>query len=427
MKIAHLLKLFVAVVLAASFSIGDADAQSRRDRDRDKQEERVDFPNATRQSPPAANSPRLAKDIQKMFDAYNGGEDMEGAIALAEKIIANERAKPYDRAISMMIAGNAALGLDDYPRAIPYLEKALAEDALPNNNHFNTMQTLASVYAQEDMVDEAIAMIARLQTETRSEDPKISALKGAVHYNAGQYAEAITALTKAIEQTTEGEPESNLVQMLMAAYSETGRDAEAVALAEQLQRKSPDDKRAILNLAAMYAQADQGEKAAALLDDARARGLLTDKRDYENLFATYLNLDGREADAAKVIQEGLDKGILPADARTYTFLGQSLYFSDQIDAAIAAYAKGAPLDPTGELDLVLSQVLTNEDRNAEAIAAARKAIEKGVAKRGEAWMVIARSEYYSDNLAAAQNAYREAAKDPATAEAARKALAQISR
>ena len=148
MKLSHLLKLSALVLLAASLSIGDADAQSRRSQ---KQEEKVDYPNATRESPKATNTPRLAKDIQKMFDTYNDGEDMEAAIALADKVIASDRAKPYDRAVSYMIAGNAALGIDDYARAIPYLEKAIAEDALPHNNHFATMHTLASVYAQEDM------------------------------------------------------------------------------------------------------------------------------------------------------------------------------------------------------------------------------------------------------------------------------------
>lgn len=422
MKIAHVLKLFALFVFAASLSIADVDAKSRRG---EPEEEKIDYPNATRVSPPAENSPRLARDLQKMFDLYNGGEDLEGAITLAEKILANERAKPYDRAVSLMIAGNAALGIDDYGRAIPYLERAIEADALPNNNHFATIHTLASVYAQEDMAEKAIPLIERLVAETRSEDPQVYSLKGAVHYNEGQYAEAVEALKKAIELSPE--PESNWIQMLMASYSELGRDAEALALAESLQKKNPDDKRTILNLASLYAQGDQPAKAAALLEDARARGLLTDKRDYENLYAIYLNLDGKEAEAAKVIEEGLAKGILTADARTYTFLGQSLYFSDQIDAAISAYQKGAPLDATGETYLVLSQVLTNEDRNAEAIAAAKQAIAKGVDKPGEAWMVIARSEYYSDNIAAAQAAYREAAKDPATADQARKALAQISR
>lgn len=423
MKIAQSLKLFAVVVLAASFSIGDANA-ARREK---KEEPTIDYPGATRESPKADNSPRLAKDIQKMFDLYNEGEDMEGAIAIAEKLLANERAKPYDRGVALMIAGNAALGMDDYPRAIPYLERALEENALPNNNHFATMHTLASVYAQEDRVDEAVAMIDRMIAETNSTDPEVYSLKGGMHYNAGQYEQAIEAIKKAIEFKTDGEPENNWIQMLMASYNELGRDAEAVALAEQLQRKAPDDKRSLLNLASLYAQTDQTDKAAALLDSARQKGMLTEQRDYETLYAIYLNMDGKEAEAARVIQEGLDKGILPADLKTYTFLAQSHYFSDKIDDAIVAYGKAAELDTSGETSLALSQILTNEDRNAEAIRAARAALAKGLKKPGEAWMVIARSEYYSDNFAAAQAAYREAAKDPAVRDQAQKALAQISR
>ena len=69
--------------------------------------------------------------------------------------------------VALMIAGNAALGIDDYARAIPYLERALEENALPNNNHYATMHTLASVYAQEDMADKSIAMIDRLIAEKK--------------------------------------------------------------------------------------------------------------------------------------------------------------------------------------------------------------------------------------------------------------------
>lgn len=424
MKFANALKLNVlaAALIAATLSVGDAHAQ--RGKDKEKAEEA--YPDASRESPETKTTPRLAKDIQKMFDLYNEGEDMEGAIAIAEKLLASERAKPYDRGIALMIAGNAALGIDDYPRAIPYLERALQENSLPNNNHFATMHTLASVYAQEDMTDKSIAMIDRLIAETNSKDPEVYALKAGVHYNAGQFEQTIAAVTKAIE-FNDGNAENNWQQMLMASYNELGRDGDAVALAEQLQAKSPDDKRTLLNLASLYAQTGNNDKAAALLDTARQKGMLTEQRDYENLYAIYLNMDGKEAEAAKVIQEGLDKGILPADARTYTFLAQSLYFSDQINPAVDAYKKAAPLDSTGETSLALSQILTNEDRNEEAKAAARQALDKGLKKPGEAWMVIARSEYYMDNFAAARQAYAEAAKDPATRDQAQKALAQISR
>ena len=90
MKFANALKLNVlaAALIAATLSVGDAHAQ--RGKDKDKVEEA--YPDATRESPEAKNTPRLAKDIQKMFDLYNEGEDMEGAIAIAEKLLANDRA-----------------------------------------------------------------------------------------------------------------------------------------------------------------------------------------------------------------------------------------------------------------------------------------------------------------------------------------------
>ena len=86
-----------------------------------------------------------------------------------------------------------------------------------------------------------------------------------------------------------------------------------------------------------------------------------------------------------------------------------------------------PLATDGEPALFLAQILGQEDRNAEAKAAAQQALAKGLKSPGNAWMAIARAEYYSDNIAGAQAAYREASKDPSTKAEAQKALAQISR
>ena len=136
----------------------------------------------------------------------------------------------------------------------------------------------------------------------------------------------------------------------------------------------------------------------------------------------------REAEAAAVIEDGLAKKILPEDGKTYSALAQAHYFSDNIPGAIAAAQKGAPLATDGELSLFLAQILSQEDdRNAEAKAAGQQALAKGLKKPGEAWMVIARAEYYSDNLQGARNAYREAAKDPATRQQAETELAKLNR
>ena len=108
-----------------------------------------------------------------------------------------------------------------------------------------------------------------------------------------------------------------------------------------------------------------------------AAGQLTEDRDYRQLFTVYLNLDGKEREAATVIDEGLAKNILKGDHNTYLALAQSYYFSEQMPQAIDAYKKAAPLDDDGETYLNLARALWAADRVKEAKEAAQQAIGKG--------------------------------------------------
>ncbi|HLS83936.1 MAG TPA: tetratricopeptide repeat protein [Arenimonas sp.] len=421
MKALQHLKLVAAAFLVAALAVTDADA-ARREK---KQETTVEFPDATREDPKPESSPRLSRNLQRLTDAYNEG-NMEEALKLARELYGNERAKPYDVAVAHMFAGFAAYETDQVDVAIQEMVQAIDANALPNNNHYNTMQTLASIYAQEEQYDKAVQYLDRLIAETKTDKAEVYGLLGQIQYNAGNYPEAVAAVKRALELEKE-KPDDSWQQILMASYHEMGDEDAALTLAEEQYRKDPTDKRAMLNLVTLYSQMDQSQKAIALMEEARAKNMLTEQRDYEILYAAYLNSEGGEAKAAAVIQEGLDKGLLPADAKTYTYLGQAYYFSDQIEPAIGAFRQAAAAAKDGEPGLYLSQILSNEDRQGEAKAAAQAALAKGLKKPGEAWMVIGRSEFYMDNLPAAREAYRKAMADPATRSQAQKALAQISR
>ncbi|MBW8367273.1 MAG: tetratricopeptide repeat protein [Arenimonas sp.] len=424
MKATHSLKLASLVLLA--FCVATPDALAQRNRSGDKKEEReVRYPDATRDDPDGSFSQRLAKPISRMQKAYEADGEEEQVIAAAEEIFVNEKAQPYDRAMAALLAGTAAIGLDDDARAATYLTRAIDENALSNDNHYTAMLSLASVYINSDDFAKADPLIARVIAETKTTDPQVYALQGASFYNNDKFAEAIPALKRAIELKPDA-PDDQWLQMLLACYAETDDNAAAIALGEQMQRKSPDDKRALMMLAGIYSNADQIDKAAALLDTARQKGMLSEASDYQRLVSMYFGMD-REKDAAAILEEGMAKGIMPADGKNYATLAQAHYFSDNIPAAIAAAQKAAPLATDGEPGLFLAQILGQEDRNAEAKAAAQQALAKGLKNPGNAWMAIARAEYYSDNIAGAQAAYREAAKDPSTKTEAQKALAQISR
>jgi tetratricopeptide (TPR) repeat protein len=428
MKVLHPLTVAIALLLGTSAIATDANAQRSRDRDRGRGEQSQpaeQYPNATRESPKPESSPRTVREMKRLQEAYDAGDKDQEVITAAEAILAHQRSTAYEKAVAQLMAGSAAMNLEDYERAITYLRNAIASNALPNSNHFNAMLILGNVYYSEDRYPEAIEVLTKLIAESGSTEASPYVLLGASYYSAEQYEQAIEPLRKAIELDPNGRG-AQAMQLLMASYDATDRSGEAIALAESAVQQNPDDKRALMNLVTLYSSNDQDDKALALLDQARSKGMISTADDYRRLYGTYFNMQ-REAEAAAVIQEGLDKNVLPKDGATYTYLAQAHYFSDNPAGAIAAAQAGLPHAQDGQLALFLAQVLSQEDRNAESIAAARDALAKGLQKPGEAWMVIARGEFYNDNIPGARAAYQEAVKDPTTRSQAETELAKLRR
>ena len=382
-----LLSLAVVSLLGAAAINTTAEARERpADRKSKSEKEENRFPNATREEPKAKGSPKLQKKLQGMIEAYNK-DDFPAARVRADEVLSNEGASAYDKALAAQIASQATYNTDDTPGSIAYLKQAIELNALDNNSHYQLMYMLAGLELQEDHYAEGLAMLDRYFAETKSQKPEDLVLKGQALYQAERYAEAIPVLKQAIEASPE--PKDNWLQLLMASYAEAGQPGEATKLAESIAAKSPTDKKAQFNLANIYLQADQYDKAAMVMEKLRAAGQLTEEKDYRLLYSTYANLDGKEKEVILVVNEGLQKGILKPDQQTYLALAQSYYYSDQIAPAIAAWQKAAPLSKDGETYLNLAKVLWQEDRIPEAKQAAKAALEKGVKKPEDAKKIIA--------------------------------------
>ncbi len=380
------LSLAVAGVLGVGV-VEDADAQSRRDRsDRSSKGKEVLYPAATRQEPSVKGAPKLAARMKKMIDAYNK-EDYATARAEADEILVSDIATAHDRGVAAQIGSQAAYNSDDEAATRGYLEKAVAEDVLDNNSHYQLMLMLAQLQLQEDEYEQGLATLERYLTETQSQKPLDYVIKGQALYQMERYNEAIPVLKHAIELSPE--PESSWQQLLMASYVEAEKPDEAIALAEQIAAKDPGDKRVQQNLATVYMQADRFDKATEVMERLRAAGQLTEDRDYRQLYGAYLNQDGKEKEAAAAINEGLEKGILKPDYQAYLALAQSYYFSEQIGPAIEAYKKAGPLSQDGETFLNLARIYWQEDRIPEAKQAAKAALDKGLKKPEDARKILA--------------------------------------
>jgi tetratricopeptide (TPR) repeat protein len=361
-----LLSLTIVGVLGAAAASGAVERPSDRaersqKKGSDKQE--IMYPDATREEPKAKGAAKVQAKLQKLVDLYRK-DDFAATRTQADELLANPAASDYDKAVAAQLGSQAAYNLDDTPATIAYLKQALQLNALDNNNHYQLMYMLAQVQLQEDQYTEGLATLDRYLTETKSKKPEDLALKGQGLYQAERYAEAIPVLKQAIE--TSPEPKDNWQQLLMASYAETGKSGDAIQMAEKIAAKTPTDKKAQMNLAAVYLQADKFQQAAAVLEKLRTGGLMTDEKDYRQLYTTYANMEGKEKDVIAVINDGMQKGILKPDQQTYLALAQSYYYSDQIPPAIEAWQKAAPLSKDGETYLNLAKVLWQEDRIPEA-------------------------------------------------------------
>jgi tetratricopeptide (TPR) repeat protein len=380
--------LSLAIVsLLGTAAVSNADAQTRERTERSSKGKQENmYPNATREEPKAKGAAKLQSKLQKLVDVYNK-DDFANTRTQADEILANPAATDYDKAVAAQLASQAAYNLDDTPATIAYLKQALQLNALDNNSHYQLMYMLAGIQLQEEQYADGMAMLDRYFAETKSQKPEDLVLKGQALYQQEKYAEAIPVLKQAIEASPE--PKDSWQQLLMASYAEAGQPAEATQLAEKIAAKTPGDKKAQLNLASVYLQADKFDQAAAILEKLRASGQMTDEKEYRQLYTTYANMDGKEKEVIAVINDGMQKGVLKPDQQTYLALAQSYYYSDQIGPAIDAWQKAAPMSKDGEAYLNLAKVLYQEDRIPEAKQAAKSALEKGIKKPEEAKKIIA--------------------------------------
>lgn len=371
----------VLLMLGTTTALAQRSTEERRARQAEQKQQRggkaavveAKYPQATRKEPDAKPSQRGGPKLQKLFKAYEE-ENLAEAQPIADEILGDEKSNAYEKSIAARLIGALQIGNDD-AAARASLQQALDFEGLKNNEHFETMLIISQLQLQEDQYQEGLATLDQLQRETGSQLPEHQALRGNALYRLERYPEAIEALKSAVASE---QPRPEWTQLLMAAYAEADQPQEAAKLAEELAAKSPGDKQSQMNLAVVYMQSGQDQKAAEILQKLRASGQLTEERDYRNLMALLLNSENQERQAIEVINEGLEKGILKPDHQTYVALAQAYYFSEQPVQSIEAYRKAAPLASNGETYLNLARVLHSEGRLPEAKQAAQQALDKGV-------------------------------------------------
>ncbi len=430
-------------VLAAESSAGaqpettaasaDTAAYDRSEREKPGKSDKADkvevqYPNTKRVAPKLdLTDEKDSKNLNLGLDAASAG-DRAKAEQYLQPLIDQSKSK-YAQALAMQAMANLKFNNDDHKGAIALLQQSLANGVMPNDTYFQLLYMLAQFQMVDEQYQPALDTLAKWRAEGQKETADSYALEGNAKYRLQKYPEAIAAIKKA--QSLTDKPESSWNQILMASYAETGQTEQASQLAQQQLASDPSDANALNNAVAVLMQAKKYPEAIELMEKSRAAGTLASESGYVNLAKLYL-LTGQDSDdskpaalkATQVLDEGTSKGLVAPSVDNYILRGQADELADDMAGAVDNYSKALPLAKNGESGVRAGQLLLTENKYAQAKTLIQQGIDKGVAKKGTAYMLLAEAERGLKNKPAAIAAMKQAAEQPETAVKAKAWLKQ---
>ncbi len=398
-------------------------------RQSDKSPQATEYPNATRTAPkPDLTKKDDQKHLQEGYDALNKGDNATAEASL-QALLDKSKSK-YAQAMALRGLALAKYNGGDYKASISFLQRALDNGVLPNDDYFTVMYMMAAAQQADEQYQASLDTLKKWRAEGKKETSESYAIEANDLYRLEKYPEAIAAIQKAKSLTDKPNPQWD--QILMASYSAAGQDDQMVQMAQDNLAAHPDDPKVIAAAIQALQQAQKYPEAIKVMEGARAKGLLDSEDNYVLLAALYYN-EALTSDQPKpmatkaidVIKEGMGKGTMQSSASNYVLLGKAEYVAGDVKAARAAFDKALPLAKDGEPALQIANIELTNSHYSQANTMAKQAISKGLKRPGNAYLVLAESERGLNNKAARIAALKQAAQQPETAEHAKQLLKQL--
>ena len=414
----------LSILLALAVALASVAAAAK-----DKKEE-ARYPDATRHAPKTdLSSQSDQKALQSAIDAVNGGDEAK-AQAEAQKVLDSSRSK-YAKGIALQVLANLKFNDQDYKGAIAAYKQLLDLNSVPNDTYFDSMYNMVQAYLVDGQYQAALDELKVWREQGRRDTADAYAVEGNAYYRLQKYPEAIAAMKKAIAMSDK--PKDSWNSILMASYAESGQAGQASGLLDDQLAKDPTNKALAHNALVIYTQANQSDKAIALLDREQKQGMITAEDDYVSSAKFYASIAQNEAKpeialkGAQLLQQGFDKGVVKAFAENYKLLGDSYMVAQKEDQALVAYGKASPLSANGDLDYMRAEILGSQTEWAQARSVLQKGIARGVTHPGKAYLLLGKLNLGNKDRAAAKAAFTKAAQEAETRDEAKAQLAKLGK
>lgn len=361
-------------------------------------------------APPLNRSLLSTDTYQRLNSAQQmlANGDYAGALARLNSLLPRVQSNGYELAVTQQNIAYVYISRDDYQGALPYMLRAMQQNALPPEAQRALVLDLAKLYARTGQYSDARRVLDALQQAGPVSSMDAEMLAATLDARQGRCREALPHIQRAL-QASAAPPESWYQLQLSCLYQLHEYDG-AVNVLYTLLGRWPDRSSYWRQLGENYAQLGDGARALAVYALMQRQGLLQSEQDYLTLMSLYLQ--NREPyQAGQVLGAGLQAGTVTANEANYRLLAQAWLAARDQDKAIAALGQAARLAQNGEPYLQQAELYQQTHEWFSVIDATQKALAKGGMRRpGRAWLLQGIARTQNKQYPQAETALKQAEK-----------------
>ena len=317
-----------------------------------------------------------------------------------------DKLSPYEKSKVYQIQAQIAASTGKYDEARKYLKSAVDSGGLNDQEKSDAQFRSAQYYMAEEKWKEGAAELEEWLKTAQNPNPNAYYLLAAAYYQLQKFDKALPNAKKAVDMSEK--PQENWITLLASLYIQNEQFKEAIPILTKLVEQAPDKKTYWAQLSSAYAQMDDQNSAVAVLQLAQYFGLVNEDAEIRRLSQLHAFV-GNPYRGAVVMTEGLEKGVVKADAKAYEILANAWINAQEYAKAIGPLQKAAETSSNGDLFVRLGEVQMQREDWMAAEQALRRGIDKGQLKDTNKAELLLGISLYNENKAADARAWLQRA------------------
>ncbi len=358
-------------------------------------------------------TPALRENIYKVLSqAQAKAEENKPleAIAILNRLKNKSTLNSYEAAMMWKFYAYIYYSQDKHDQAIHSYEQLLQQEALPLALESEALYSAAQLYFVKEKYQKTIDYLNQWFALVDSPKPQAHIMLGQAYYQQNDINKALTPIKTAISMVEDhSEPaKESWYLLLRAIYFEQNNYQQGVAVLEKLVKHYPK-KDYWVQLSSTYGELKQDKKQLSTLEIAYRQGLLDKETEWLTLAQLFIFAD-IPYKAAKVLEKGMNKGIIAPDEDNLKLLSYAWSTAQEAEKALPALVKAAEKSQSGEIDIQLGSTYYQLDQWDKAVTYLRKGLKKGNTKNASnAQMILGMALFNLNRFDDARHAFTKAA------------------